>query len=185
MLRRLAISAALALCPLLTACPESVHPISDPATAGHDPAVFGVWHGSFDGDEMYLHVGPGERGMTKAVQVEHKQKGDINTERYFAFPTRLGKLAMLNVHRVDEERHSAYTLFRYQADKKKLTLWILSYAAAREDIKAGKLKGKVEDGPFGETRITASSEELVKYLQEGDPKRLFDKPLVFRRIAQR
>jgi len=186
MIRKLVTVAALALCALLGACPESVNPISDPTTAAHDPALFGVWHGSFDGDEIYLHVGPGERGMTRAILVEHDKKGAIKTERYVAFPTQLGKLAMLNVRRVDEVDHDrGYTLFKYQADKRKLTLWMTAYAAVRDDIKAGKLKGKAEDEAYGETYISASGPELAAYLQEGEPARLFDKPLVFTRIAAR
>lgn len=177
----------VALSALLTGCPESIHPISDAAQAAPDPALYGVWHGRFDGDEMYLHVGPAERGMTRAVMVEHKAKdGSIKVERYVAFPTQLGKLAMLNVKAVDDpDRDRGYSLFRYQVEKKKLTLWMTSYAAVREDIKAGKLAGKAEDKPYGDTVITAPGGELAKYLQDSDPKRLFDRPLVFRRIADR
>lgn len=179
--------ALLAACTLLTACPESIHPIADPAKAAADPVLFGVWHGSFDGDEIYLHVGPAERGMTQAVMVEHKARdGTIKIERYVAFPTQVGKLAMLNVRRVDEpDADRGYSLFKYQVDKKKLTLWMTAYAAVRDDIKAGKLAGKAEDRAYGETLITASSEELAKYLGESDQARLFDKPLAFRRIADR
>jgi hypothetical protein len=185
--RRRLFAAVIALSTLLAGCPESIHPISDAAQAAPDPALYGVWHGRFDGDEIYLHVGPAERGMTRAVMVEHKGKdGAIKIERYVAFPTQLGKLAMLNVKAVDDpDRDRGYTLFRYQAEKKKLTLWMTAYGAVREDIKAGRLAGKAEDKPYGDTVITASGEQLGKYLQESDPKRLFDKPLVFRRIAER
>lgn len=168
---------------MLAGCPESIHPVSDPAGAVADPALHGTWHGTFDGDEIYLHVGPAARGMTQAVMVEHKEKGgELKVERYVAFPSRLDKLAMLNVRRVDEpDTDLGYTLFKYEVHKKKLTLWMTSYGAVRDDIKAGKLAGRAQDGPFGETLITASSEELAKYLQHSDPKRLFDKPLVFNR----
>lgn len=181
------LSGLVAVSALLAGCPESIHPVSDPARAAPDPALYGVWHGRFDGDEIYLHVGPAERGMTRAVMVEHKQKdGAIKVERYVAFPSQVGKLALLNVKAVDDpDRDRGYTLFRYQAEKKKLTLWMTSYAAVREDIKAGKLAGKAEDKPYGDTVITASGAELARYLQDGEPQRLFDKPLVFRRIAER
>lgn len=184
---RLAAPALVALTLLLAACIESVHPISDAGQAAPDPALYGVWHGRFDGDDMYLHVGPGDRGMTRAVTVEHKQKdGAIKVERYVAFPTRVGKLAMLNVKSVDDpERDHGYLLFKYQAGKKRLTLWLTSYGAVREDIKAGKLAGRADAAPYGDTVITASGAELAQYLQASDPRRLFDKPLVFRRMASR
>jgi len=181
MIRVSAVCATLALCVLMCGCPESVHPLSDPAGAAPDAALFGVWHGSFDGDEIYLHVGPGERGMTKATMVEHDKRGGIKTERYVAFPTQLEGLVMLNVRAVGEsDNERGYTLFKYEVASRKLTLWMLSYAAARDDIRAGKLKGKAEGGPYGETYISASSQELAAYVLGGQA-RVFDKPLVFRR----
>lgn len=185
MTRALVALATLACGVLLTGCPESVQPLSDPSRASPDPALLGVWHGTFDGDEMYLHAGPGERGMIRAIQVEHKKKGGIETARYAAFPTRLGKLGMLNVRSLDESAdYRGYLLFRYEIKGRRLTLWMLSLKAAREDIKAGRLAGKAEGGEFGDTLITASSPELAAYVEKGDPKRLFGPPLVFRRIAQ-
>jgi hypothetical protein len=182
MIRMPATCAMLALCALLCGCPESVHPLSDPASAAPDPALFGAWRGSFDGDEVYLHVGPGERGMTQATMVEHDKKGGIKTERHVAFPTRLEGLAMLNVRAVGEGNSvRGYTLFKYEVASRKLTLWMLSYDAVRNDIRAGKLEGKAEDGVYGETYISASTEELAAYVLGGQA-RLFDKPLVFRRL---
>lgn len=186
MIRAAAAAVAALLAAALCGCPESVNPVADPSRAAPDPALFGVWHGTFDGDDMYLHVGPGERGMTRAVQVEHKKKGNIETAQFAAYPTRIGKLDLLNVRQTDGVADfRGYLFFRYQLKGAKLTLWMLSLKAVREDIKAGKLAGKAAGGEYGETLITASSEDLARYLQEGDAARLFDHPLVFRRMARR
>lgn len=177
--------AVLALCAGLVGCPESVNPLSEPSSAAPDPALFGAWHGRFDGDEMYLHAGPGERGMTRVVQVEHKKKGDIETARYAAFPTRVGRLQLLSVRRIDDGAdYRGYLLFRYEQKGATLRLWMLSMKTVRDDIAAGKLRGKAGEGAYSETLITASGEELAKYLQEGDAARLFAEPLTFRRIAK-
>lgn len=178
-----AATAILSLCTLLAACPESVHPISDPAAAAHDPALFGVWHSTFEDEEMYVHVGPAERGVTRAVTVEHKKKGgEVKVERYTAFPSRLEGLSMLNL-RADDDGTRGYSLLKYEVNKKKLTLWMTSVAAVREDIKAGKLKGIAEEGQFGDTRITAPSAEIAAWLLAADRKRLFDKPMEFRKVG--
>jgi len=167
---------------LLTGCPESVHPVSDPAGAVHDPALFGTWHGTFDDEEMYLHVGPSAHGMTDAVTVEHKRKdGELKVERYTAFPSRLEGFSMLNLRPDDGGR--GYSLLKYEVGKKKLTVWMTSVAAVREDIKAGKLKGTAEEGQFGDTRITAPSAEIAAWLRAADRKRLFDKPMEFRKVV--
>jgi hypothetical protein len=71
---------------------------------------------------------------------------------------------------------------KYRVERKKLTLWMTSFAAVRDDIRAGKLAGKAAEGQFGDTRITASSEDLAKYLEESNEQRLFDKPLPFKRL---
>ena len=92
--RRCIAAGLLSLSALLAGCPESVHPVSDPATAEYDPELFGVWHGTFEDDtEIYLHIGPGEHGLTRAVLIEHKENGGgLRIENYVAFPTRLPKL---------------------------------------------------------------------------------------------
>jgi hypothetical protein len=41
--KRFLVAALLGMTLALTACPESIHPLSDPAAAAHDPALFGVW----------------------------------------------------------------------------------------------------------------------------------------------
>ena len=174
--------ALLALSPLLAGCPESVHPVSDPAAAAHDPALFGTWRGTFDGDAVYLHVGPAERGMTRAVMVEHDSKQGIKVERYSAYPARLGSLAVLNVKPLDDAQERGYSIMKYEVSADELTLWMTSYAAIRDDIRAGKLKGVAGKDPYGETRITAPGAELAAYLRPAKRERLFDKPLVFQRL---
>ena len=183
MTRQTSFAAIVGLCALLAGCPESVHPSSDPAAATQDPALFGVWQSTFEDEEMYLHVGPAERGMTRAVTVEHKKKGgQVKVEAYTAFPSRLEGLSMLNL-RADDDGTRGYSLFKYEVSKKKLTLWMTSAAAVREDIKAGKVKGIAEEGPFGDTRITAPSAEIAAWLLAADRKRLFDKPMEFRKAG--
>ena len=182
--RRCIAAGLLSLSALLAGCPESVHPVSDPATAEYDPELFGVWHGTFEDDtEIYLHIGPGEHGLTRAVLIEHKENGGgLRIENYVAFPTRLPKLKVLNVRSLDDASRG-YSIVRYKLeDKDELVFWLTSYPAVREDIKAGKLKGIAESGQFEDTRITASSTELAAYLHGSDRARLFDKPLEFERV---
>jgi len=181
-MNRLACATLLFLSALLGGCPESIHPASDPATAAHDPALFGTWHGILEGDNVYLHVGPGARGMTSAIMVEHDAKNGIKVERYSAHPTKLASLTVLNVRPLDDAHEHGYSIMKYEVEAGTLTLWMTSYAAIREDIRAGKLKGVAEKDPYGDTRITASGAELAAYLRAADRKRLFDKPLAFRRI---
>jgi quercetin dioxygenase-like cupin family protein len=183
-MRRQAVTVLLALCVLLGGCPESTHPASDPAAAAHDARLFGTWRGTFEGDEVYLHVAPAARGLTGAVMVERKQKGgDLKIERYAAFPSRAGSLTVLNVRPLDADSERGYSLFRYEVDADRLTLWMTSFNVVREDIRAGRLTGIAQPGQLGETRITASTAELSAWLGAADSKRLFDKPLAFRAVV--
>ena len=119
--------------------------------------------------------------MTTTRAEAQRRADDIRT-----FTEELGRLealAVLNVRPLDDASDRGYSLMKYEAGAKKLTLWMTSYAAVHEDIVAGKLRGIAEKGPHGETRITASSAEIAAYLLAADRKRLFDKPLEFRRVA--
>ena len=166
---------------LLCSCLISVNPLSSPAEASPDERLFGVWVLQDEDDGgAYLHVGRGEQGMTEALMIEHRQDGTYKTFRYRAFPTKLGEQTFLNVVSPDDHKdRKGYDIVRYQVDGKRLSIALMTEAVVKADIAAGKLKGKVEKGEFGDVTITASNEELRAYLQAADPAKLFPKPARF------
>lgn len=180
-------AATLAFCMLLSGCPESVHPLSDPAAAAQDPAVFGVWRGMEHGPDVWLHIGPLDRGMTAIVRVQHDLKrNEMQVARYTAFPTRIGKLNMANLEQLDRDDglHS-YFFARYQVTGAQLTLQMLSVDAVTRAVKGGGLAGRTDSRGIGEILVTAPGEALVRFLREGKVEDLFEKPMVYRRVGPR
>ena len=175
-------TALLALSALLAGCPESVHPLSDPASAAPDPAVFGVWRSVGSGEETWLHIAPAARGMTSVVMITHG-RGGLEMHLYTVFPTRLGKLAMANLDSTDRSdgQHS-YLFARYEVKGEKLTVRLLSVDAVNDAVKAGRLQGRTEHGAIGDVLITAPGEAIVRWLESGKPEALFGKPATYRRV---
>jgi hypothetical protein len=163
-----------------------VQPLSSPGKAVPDPQLYGVWVAHEEGENLvYLHVGADEEGMTKALWVEYGKDAAYKLSHYRAFPTRIDDMTLLNVISLDEHASAkGYNIVRYHIESDhSLSLALMSEDAVRQDIKDGKLKGKIKPGNYGDTLITASSSELRAYIKAADPSKLFGKPLKFERAA--
>lgn len=184
MIRRMMVCSILALSALLGGCLVSRHPLSNPAKAAADAQLLGVWVAHDKGENLvYLHVGRGKNGMMEAMWVEHGEDGGYKVSHYSAFPTQLEGMTLLNV--VSSEDHKAtkgYDIMRYQIDgNRRLSLALMSEDFVKQDIKDGKLKGKIEPGKLGDTIITASGKELLAYIKSADQSKLFPNSLKFER----
>lgn len=184
MMRSLTFYATLTLCVLLSGCLVSLQPLSSPAEAAPDPQLYGVWVAHDAGENLvYLHVGPGEKGMTKAMWVEHGKDARIKVIEYSAFPSQLAGMTLLNVvSPADAMKPKGYDIMQYRIeDNHSLSLSLMSEAVVKQDIQDGKLKGKIKPGKFGDTIITASASELRAYIEAADKAKLFSTPLKFER----
>lgn len=177
MQRNLWMATIVAICALLCACPELNNPVSDPAASSPDPALYGVWRSTqADGTVTYLHIGPGPQGM-QCLAVGHE--GDkVSVEQYDGFVSRIGRLELFNVILGKDD----YTLLRYEVSGPKLTLWILSDRAVNEDVRAGRIAGEARYEDSSSPRLTASTEELARYVELSDEQRVFEKLGEFRRV---
>lgn len=186
MIRTLILHATLALCMLLSGCLLSVQPLSNPAKAAPDPQLYGVWVAHDEGENLvYLHVGPGDKGMTKALWVEYGKDAAFKVSHYTAFPTQLENMTLLNVISLDDHPSTkGYDIMWYHiGGNRSLSLALMSEEVVRQDIRDGKLKGNIKPGKFSDTLITASSSELRAYIKAADPSKLFGKPLKFERAG--
>lgn len=182
---RLPILALSTACALLCGCLVTLHPLSSPSAAAPDARLFGVWVAHEPGEDLaYLHVGAGKNGMTEALMIEHGDDGRYQVSRYSAFPTQAGAMTLLNVVSHEDRKVSkGYDIVWYRIDGSTLSLAAMSEDAVKQDIRDGKVKGKVDPGALGDTTITASGKELLAYVASADPARLFPKALTFRRAA--
>ena len=193
-------------------CPlTSVNPLSDPQHPTYDKRIEGAWQlVSEDEDLVFLHFGKGEEKKTEMVSIEHKNNGKIDLLTFTVFPTMAGDQSYLNFNinelfKEFDEELSGYTFMKYRfAGTDTLILYQIDEKPIIEAIKSGKLKGKITykqtDAKQGKknkalqqnkkksikcVKIKDSSNNLVKYFQTVDSKKLFPKPILLKRIEYR
>ena len=195
-----------AVCLLFAGClPESINPLSTPATSLIDPRFEGVyqqvdkdkdaknrtsfWHFHYRGAS---DSAKGVRRITTWLEIagiSHESNGGLDIGRYKALATKIAGRDYLSFIEVPEDsaKKSAatYSFARYEVNwRGDLRIWIAKESAFVAAVKAGKLRGKVTSSQFGDSVTLAdTTANLAAFIAAGDPRELFDdEPMVFRRI---
>ena len=187
-MRSLRLLAALAFALTLGACfpPTTSHPVGATAVPVPDPALLGVWKGQRPDTEgergAYFHFLARMDGTITAVMVQTGKEPDGDYAVFTLTTVRLGANRFMNATLLssdgkpeDGPHGTVPVLYRIDA-KGTLTLFLMDEAATKAAIKAGKIKGTVEDGSMGDATITAEPAVLDKFLQSPAGLALFDKP---------
>lgn len=174
---------------------DSKNPISSPANAQPDAALFGVWRYRAKGELTYVHIGPefslsvsdaaaANKRMT-IIFVDHKPNG-ITEEVHVAHASRVGKQRYLNVVQVEEGKPAGFVFVKYTLiDRNTLRFSAINDEALKTAIRAGRIEGTIRgEGPASETAITADSVEIESFLKQEGAK-LFAKPVVLKRVQDR
>jgi hypothetical protein len=193
------------ICPL-----TSVKPLSDLRNSIYDERIEGAWQlVSADKDLVFLHFGKGQENKTKMISVEHKNNGSIDVLTFTVFPTIIAGNSYLNfnIKELFEELSdelSGYTFMKYQLpDSDSLVLSLIDKKPVIEAIESGKLKGEITYQKFKKrpgqenpvlqqnvkdgvkcVKIKDSSNNIVKYFQSLDSKKLFPESIIFKRITE-
>jgi hypothetical protein len=181
-----------ALCLLLASCvTDSVNPLSSPDTAHAEPRLVGDWRGGTDSDPNTCRFSI-TKGAWMQVDIIHpKENREPNEppDSYDFFPTVIGKNTFLNVVMIgkDDEGHptKAYLFLRYRFDGNNvLHMWRMSDALSAAAIRAGKLKGLIQQNgvtvaqPAANTDVDVVLQDtganIVKFIQNSDVDELFD-----------
>jgi hypothetical protein len=191
---------------LLGACvPESINPLSTPATSRIDSRIEGVyaprketsdksaayWHFHYRGAKPGADKRARVTTWIEMLSVAHEAESGIETTRHRALATRLGGRDYLSFVKVDSDgmagKGQNYRLARYDFNwRGDLRIWDLDDEAIAAAITSGKLRGKVKVGKNSkEVLITDTTPRLAAFVAAGDPAKLFNKePMVFRRVAR-
>ncbi len=175
----------------LCACPPvtSKTPVGTTVKAVRDPALTGVWRGKVaEGDAVsYFTFLPQDDGTYSVVLVTPPSAKDNGGFGVFGVETvTLGRLHFINARELSDDNKAAKgamadntipLLYKLEGDNT-LVLYMMDEDAARNAIKAGKIKGTVEEGQFGDVTLTASPGELDTYMGSPAARALFTKPLV-------
>ena len=182
----------------LPACvPESMNPLSDPASATVDKRLLGVWIGKMAGEEadQYIHFVEAENSITEVVLVSHQEKREAGVAFYKMHPTTIGKARYMNVKPyvpenfknsdlAEEIKSQGYIFARYTISGQGiLNIRILMDKKVREAVKKQQLKGKIVKGE-GDVTITDTSAHIIKFLNAAHQDDIFESMFTFRKFEQ-
>ena len=193
---------------LLTGClPESVNPLSTPATSLIDGRFEGVYqqidkdHGA-NADRGYWHfhyrgASDGAKGVHRStawleiLAVGHESKSGLDITRYQALATKIAGhdyLSFIDLQKSGSKKQPAtYGFARYEMTwGGDLRIWMASESALASAVKAGQLRGKVTISKYIDSvLLTDTTAHLAAFIAASDPHKLFDeKPMTFRRLAR-
>ena len=195
-----------AACFFFAGClPESINPLSTPATSAIDQRFEGVYQevdkdkdakdGSAYWHFHYRGASDGAKGVRRSttwleiVGIGHEPKGGLEITRYKALSTKIAGQDYLSFIALSEDgkkSDATYSFARYEVSwRGDLRVWVASESAFIDAVKAGKLRGKVTGGSLGQSvTLTDTTANLAAFIAAGDPRKLFsEEPMVFRRIS--
>lgn len=191
-LRLLALSMVAALAAVLAGCKvDAVEPIVPLASAQADPALYGVWRFREKDDLTYVHIGSAfalgearEGQPMRVVIVDHQRNG-VTVEDYLAYGTRIGRDRYLSVAQEQNGKREGYLFVRYRVEGNAVRFATVDGKALAAAIRAGRVQGTVQgEGLATDATITAGSPAIATFLAD-DGGKLFNPPVVLRRLPSR
>jgi hypothetical protein len=188
MKKRVLPALGMALCFLLTACVvDSENPLGSPESAQIDQRLLGDWVAK-NGDIVHFSAKDAHwmLAVTTPKASESPDRSTANNKKPepdLFFVTTIGGETYFNMRSVSEDSKTKYSLFWYTiTPDQTLHMWGMSQDEMAAAVRAGKLKGTVQDrGATGkpprtdvDVHLTDSSEHLVKFISRHDPADIFD-----------
>lgn len=182
---------------LLPACvPESKEPLGSLATSQQDSRLYGTWTQADPGGSIqYLHIGDEpdvpvdslleipESGLMRFWLVSLDPETGVVSKPFGMrfFKASIGDADYANCivapdPELDTGGARRYWFFKYRVVANVLEVWSMNFEATGRLIDSGKLAGITEhdsEGRLTKAQLTASTEELVAYLEAGGDKTLF------------
>ena len=166
----------------------SKHPLSQSGEQKNDERLTGVWYQETEDGVVYIHVASTKDGKMEGVSVDPNGNRGMKMMFCEGFTSQLGQQRFLNISQCariwpaveenevkkESDLKDFYLIIRYEiSDAGEFTYVGISGKYVEESIKAGRLEGSFEGFAV---RITASTPDLVKFIEESDPDKLFYKP---------
>ena len=155
-------------------------PVGTTTGLGADKALVGAWKGNNPGgkDFYFVHFLANEDGGMKAVIVSNGGGDDVTILRVQT--AKLGKNHYLNaVLLLDNDKpvegamKFATIPLRYVEKHSRLMLYMLDQDKVKAAIRAGKLKGTIEEGTMGDAVITEEAATLDAFFAKPEGAALF------------
>jgi hypothetical protein len=162
---------------LLPGClpPMTSHPVGTTAGIVNDPALTGLWRArmqnSGDDPDVYFHFLPKDDGTITVVMVQGGS--NVNSDWSVASITtaKVGSNHILNAKltfsddKPVADDSTDTTPLLYRSDRKgHLLLSLMDEDATKDAIQSGAIKGLVEQGQYGDVKITADPKSLDAFM---------------------
>jgi hypothetical protein len=192
---------------LASSCDDLKHPLIEPEKAKLDERLLGAWrfvkpddkHGGYS----YLFIGRSgdafvPAGIMKAVSVDtNGDHSKLGSQTQYFFPAEVGNVSLAHIIENAKPLDSGYMhwdrskpqyqLLKYVVDKDKLAIYPLDYAAVKDAVVSGKLRGTVAkkqihlaiflEHEIDEVQLDESAENLSRFLSGGGEGLLFPERL--------
>jgi len=175
---------------LLAACypPTTSHPVGSTSGLKLDPALTGLWKAPpNDPDERgtYLHFLPKLDGTLTIIMVQSGDKPDADWSQIAATTGKAGANRYMNAQLLGSDGKpdkgspggTVPVLYRFDA-KGRLMLYLMNEDRTKAAIKAGKIKGTVGKGEYGDAVITLDAPSLDRFMASPAALALFAKPFL-------
>jgi hypothetical protein len=169
-----AFAAALFLCGCLP--PTTTHPVGSTVGLANDPALVGLWRGKMENDDngrpVYFHFLPTLEGDITVVMVQGGNEPDGDWTIAKITTSNLGGNHFMNATTTFADGHADDTfasgetapiLYRFDGQGH-LLLALMDEDTTKAAIQAHKLEGTVEQGQFGDAKITADAKKLDAFM---------------------
>jgi hypothetical protein len=167
--------ALLALISLtVTGCDESKNPLEKPKEEVVDKDLLGLWRGTQEGHDVYLHIVAEKPPMMKAVVITYPLNDyHVGVSEYEMYPTITAAHKFLNVEvPSDKDKHEMaywFAKYNFSADGK-LTIMVPDYDGMDEAVKSHKLTGKAWTSTWtSNVELDDSSPRLLSYFDARTP----------------
>ncbi len=192
MFRVVKLSQILLIALLFMGCVDSEQPAIHPDNAVSADELHGLWKATWGREQVhYYHIEPagGEfpENTLRGESITRKKNGslELQSEVMFLIPGKIEDFSILSAAEVNREvfvdmfengwRAEAvnnYIIFSYSLEDDTISLFFIDNDLKRQYINSGELRGVVEDD---ESKITASSEELKRFLKTSSGRNIFSK----------
>jgi len=165
-------------CLLLSACIGSENPLSQPGEYENDPRLTGTWFIQNKDGSGYIHISRGkEDGWMDIATIGFEDVRGLDVDFCKGFATHLKNGKFLNVQcrsnleKEPGDKYSDFQILNYDiSNENELRLMALNGNYVQKNIKEGHLKGRMFKYSI---KITASTQNLVKFIQKSDIDQLF------------
>lgn len=170
---------------MLGCYPEFNSPLSEPENSAIDERLLGTWSIANKKNAGYVHI---EKDSNSALTMTLVNTKNFDaSDIYTIFSTQLDNSFYMNLQDEELRKNNKYIIAKYIIkDKKELNILMIENNKIIQDIKKGKLDGKISgqgmNGFSKKVEINEPSQVLAEYLKSNN-RVIFDQVITLQKVS--